>query len=134
MAGEIAKRVPNANSALAEVLKGRRYAARTSTRTLLCSENPRLAGFVCVDIRGRDLKRAVLDLQNAVDEHLEPAPCLSAGWSGQFRFLERATAKLKWVVPFTRGICVVLLHLTFRRFNEALLILATLPFALIGGF
>jgi Cu(I)/Ag(I) efflux system membrane protein CusA/SilA len=54
-------------------------------------------------------------------------------WSGQFEFLERATAKLKIAVPFTLLIIFVLLYLTFRRFDEALLIMATLPFALIGG-
>ena len=57
----------------------------------------------------------------------------SVSWSGQFEFLERATAKLKLVVPFTLLIIFVLLYLTFRRFDEALLIMATLPFALVGG-
>ena len=54
-------------------------------------------------------------------------------WSGQFEFLERATAKLQLVVPFTLLIIFVLLYLIFRRFDEALLIMATLPFALVGG-
>ena len=57
----------------------------------------------------------------------------SVSWSGQFEFLERATAKLKVVVPFTLLIIFVLLYLTFKRFDEALLIMATLPFALVGG-
>ncbi len=58
----------------------------------------------------------------------------SISWSGQFEFLERATAKLKIVVPATLLIIFVLLYLTFQRFDEALLIMATLPFALVGGF
>ncbi|MDE2403035.1 MAG: efflux RND transporter permease subunit, partial [Burkholderiales bacterium] len=57
----------------------------------------------------------------------------SVSWSGQFEFLERATAKLKVVVPFTLLIIFVLLYLTFGAFDEALLIMATLPFALVGG-
>jgi len=101
---------------------------------MLRSENARLAGFVYVDIRGRDLKSAVRDMQKAVTEQVKLTPGYSVSWSGQFEFLGRATAKLKVVVPFTLGIIFVLLYLTFRRFEEALLILSTLPFALIGGF
>jgi copper/silver efflux system protein len=101
---------------------------------MLRSENARLAGFVYVDIFGRDLKSAVLDMQRAVAEQVKLAPGYSVSWSGQFEFLERATAKLKVVVPFTLGIIFVLLYLTFKRFDEAFLIMATLPFALVGGF
>ena len=101
---------------------------------MLRSENARLAGFVYVDIRGRDLKSAVLDMQQAVASQVKLTPGYSVSWSGQFEFLERATAKLKIVVPFTLLIIFILLYLTFRRFDEALLILATLPFALVGGF
>jgi hypothetical protein len=100
---------------------------------MLRSENARLAGFVYVDIRGRDLKSAVQDMQKAVAEQVKLPPGYSVSWSGQFEFLERATAKLKVVVPFTLLIIFVLLYLTFRRFDEALLIMATLPFALVGG-
>ena len=100
---------------------------------ILRSENARLAGFVYVDIRGRDLRGAVLDMQRAVAEQVKLPPGYSISWSGQFEFLERATAKLKLVVPFTLLIIFVLLYLTFRRFDEALLIMATLPFALVGG-
>jgi Cu(I)/Ag(I) efflux system membrane protein CusA/SilA len=101
---------------------------------MLRSENARLAGFVYVDIRGRDLKSAVQDMQRAVAQQVKLAPGYSVSWSGQFEFLERATAKLKVVVPFTLGIIFVLLYLLFKRMDEALLIMATLPFALVGGF
>ena len=100
---------------------------------MLRSENARLSGWVYVDIRGRDLKSAVLDMQRVVAEKVALPAGYSVSWSGQFEFLERATAKLKVVVPFTLLIIFVLLYLTFRRFDEALLIMATLPFALIGG-
>ena len=101
---------------------------------MLKSENARLSGWVYVDIRGRDLRSAVHDMQHAVAEKVKLPPGYSISWSGQFEYLERATAKLKVVVPFTLLIIFVLLYLTFKRFDEALLIMAALPFALVGGF
>ena len=100
---------------------------------MLRSENARLSGWVYVDIRGRDLRSAVQDMQKAVAAKVTLPPGYSVSWSGQFEFLERATAKLKVVVPFTLLIIFVLLYLTFGAFDEALLIMATLPFALVGG-
>ena len=100
---------------------------------MLRSENARLSGWVYVDIRGRDLRSAVQDMQQAVAREVKLPPGYSVSWSGQFEFLERATAKLKVVVPFTLLIIFVLLYLTFKRFDEALLIMVTLPFALVGG-
>ena len=100
---------------------------------MLRSENGRLAGFVYVDVRDRDLRGAVLDMQRAVAERVALPAGYSVSWSGQFEFLERASARLKVVVPFTLLIIFVLLYMTFRRLDEALLIMATLPFALIGG-
>src|SRR6266571_1613494 len=101
---------------------------------MLKTENARLSGWVYVDIRGRDLSSAVRDMQRAVAEKVKLPAGTSISWSGQFEFLERATQKLKIVVPATLVIIFVLLYLIFRRFADALLILATLPFALVGGF
>ena len=101
---------------------------------MLRSENARLAGWVYVDIRGRDLSSVVHDMQQAVAMAVTLPAGYALSWSGQFEYLERATAKLRVVVPVTLMIIFVLLYLTFRRFDEALLIMATLPFALIGGF
>ncbi len=101
---------------------------------MLRSENARLSGWVYVDIRGRDLRGAVLDMQREVAERVKLAPGYSVSWSGQFEYLERASAKLQVVVPFTLLIIFVLLVLTFQRVDEALLIMATLPFSLVGGF
>ena len=100
---------------------------------MLKSENARLSGWVYVDIRGRDLRSAVHDMQRAVNDQVKVPPGYSVSWSGQFEFLERATAKLKVVVPFTLLIIFVLLYLTFKCFDEALLIMVTLPLALVGG-
>ena len=100
---------------------------------MLRSENARLAGYVYVDLRGRDLGSAVREMQSVVSTQVKLPPGYSISWSGQFEFLERAAARLKVVVPFTLLIIFVLLYLTFKRFGEALLIMAAVPFALIGG-
>ena len=101
---------------------------------MLKTENARLSGWVYVDIRGRDLSSAVRDMQRAVAEKVKLPAGTSISWSGQFEFLERATARLKIVVPGTLAIIFVLLYFAFRRVAEALLIMTTLPFALVGGF
>ena len=101
---------------------------------MLKSENARLSGWVYVDLRGRALSSAVRDMQRAVAQKVKLPAGYSIAWSGQFEFLERATQKLKIVVPATLLIIFVLLYLTFKRFTDALLIMATLPFALVGGF
>jgi copper/silver efflux system protein len=100
---------------------------------MLRSENARLSGWVYVDIRGRDMNSAVRDMQQAVAKELKLQPGYSVSWSGQFEYLERASAKLKIVVPATLLVIFILLYLTFKRFDEAVLIMATLPFALAGG-
>jgi len=100
---------------------------------MLKSENARLSGWVYVDIRGRDLSSAVHDMQQLVAKEVVLPAGYSVSWSGQFEYLERATAKLKVVVPMTLLIIFVLLYLTFKRIDEATLIMATLPFALAGG-
>ncbi|MYM89754.1 CusA/CzcA family heavy metal efflux RND transporter [Rugamonas sp. FT82W] len=100
---------------------------------MLKSENARLSGWVYVDIRGRDLSAAVREMQQRVAAEVALPAGYSVSWSGQFEYLERATAKLKVVVPMTLLIIFVLLYLTFKRVDEAALIMATLPFALAGG-
>jgi len=100
---------------------------------MLKSENARLSGWVYVDIRGRDLSSAVHEMQQAVAKEVMLPAGYSVSWSGQFEYMERANAKLKIVVPATLFIIFVLLYLTFKRIDEAALIMATLPFALAGG-
>jgi Cu(I)/Ag(I) efflux system membrane protein CusA/SilA len=101
---------------------------------MLKSENARLSSWVYIDLHGRDLSSAVREMQAAVSRELKLPAGYSISWSGQFEYLERATAKLKIVVPATLLIIFVLLYLTFGRFGDAFLIMATLPFALVGGF
>ena len=101
---------------------------------LLRSENARLSGWIYVDIRGRDLVSVVRDAQRAVAAGVTLPPGVSVQWSGQFEYLERAMKRLTVVVPFTIAIVFVLLYLAFRRFDEAGLLMLTLPFAVVGGF
>jgi len=100
---------------------------------MLKSENARLSNWIYVDLRGRDLKSAVEEMQQIVAANVTLPQGVTLSWSGQFEYLERATATLKIVLPFTLLIIFILLYITFQRFSDALLIMGTLPFALIGG-
>ncbi|AXK40618.1 efflux RND transporter permease subunit [Crenobacter cavernae] len=100
---------------------------------MLKSENARPSGWVYIDVRDRDLASVVADLRAAVAQQVKLEPGIGLAYSGQFEFMERANARLKLVVPATLVIIFVLLYLTFRRLDEAALIMATLPFALVGG-
>jgi copper/silver efflux system protein len=101
---------------------------------MLRSENARLSGWVYVDAHGRDLVSVVRDLQAAVARDVNLVPGYSISWSGQFEYLERAKARLAYVVPFTLLTIFVLLYLAFRRIDEALIIMLAVPFALVGGY
>ena len=101
---------------------------------MIKSENGRLSGWIYVDVRGRDLASVVNDSRERVARDVKFPPGVSVTWSGQFEYLERAAARLRIVVPATLAIIFLLLYQTFGRIDEALLILASVPFALIGGF
>ena len=100
---------------------------------MIRSENARPSDWVYVDVADRDLASVVADLRVALRDVTAAEPGASIAYSGQFEYLERAQARFKVVVPATLLIIFVLLYLTFRRIDEAALILATLPFALVGG-
>jgi Cu(I)/Ag(I) efflux system membrane protein CusA/SilA len=100
--------------------------------SMIRSENGRLSAFVYVDVRGRDLASVVGDLQRAVAGQQLPAG-VSVTYSGQFEYLERAAERLMIVGPATLAIIFLLLYATFRRFDEAVIVMASLPFALTGG-
>ena len=97
------------------------------------SENARLNGWIYIDIQDRDLGSYVKEAKQVVAEQLDLPAGYSLNWSGQYEFMERAKQKLATVVPVTLGIIVLLLYLNFRRFTEVLIILGTLPLALVGG-
>lgn len=101
---------------------------------MLRSENARLSGWVYVDVRGRDLRSAVHAMQAAVDQAVKLPPGYAVSWSGQFEYLERATERLTLVIPLTLAVIFVLLYLLFRSFADAALVMAAVPFSLVGGF
>lgn len=97
------------------------------------TENAQLVNYVYVDLHGRDLGRYVADAQRAVAAEVKMPPGYHVEWSGQFEYLQRAQAKLNVVVPVTLLLIFVLLYLNFGRLTEALIVMASVPFALVGG-
>jgi Cu(I)/Ag(I) efflux system membrane protein CusA/SilA len=100
--------------------------------TTIRTENAKLATYVYVDIRDRDLGGYIAAAKKAVAQVKMP-PGIYLVWSGQFEYLERAEARLKMVVPLTLMIIFLLLYLNFRRLTETLIVMLSLPFALVGG-
>ncbi|MET3354216.1 CusA/CzcA family heavy metal efflux RND transporter [Xanthobacter autotrophicus] len=114
---------------LGEVAKVELTRGATSIRT----ENGQLAVYVFVDIAGRDLGGYVAEAQRVVANEVKLPPGTYVSWSGQFEYLQRAEARLKIVVPVTLLIIFLLLYLNFRALTETLIVMLSLPFALVGG-
>ncbi len=117
--------IPLGQLAKVEVVKG-----APGIRT----ENALLSAYIFVDIRDRDIGSYVADARKAVNEQVSFPPGYYITWSGQFEYMERAIAKMKIVVPFTLLIIFLLLYLNFRRITETLIVMLSVPFALVGGF
>ncbi len=100
---------------------------------MIKSENARPSLWVYVDVRDRDLVGFVREAQSKVGQEVQLPAGYSVAWSGQFEYFERAAKRLAWVVPATVGIIFLLLFLVFKRVEPTLLILGTLPFALVGA-
>ncbi|MEZ5579162.1 MAG: efflux RND transporter permease subunit [Candidatus Competibacteraceae bacterium] len=105
----------------------------TDGPAMLQSENARLIGVTFVDIQGRDIGSFIAEARKAVAEQVVLPAGYSLRWSGQYEYMNRALAKLQIVTPVTLAIIFLLLYLSFGRLGEAVLIMATLPFALLGG-
>jgi Cu(I)/Ag(I) efflux system membrane protein CusA/SilA len=114
---------------LGEVAKVAPSRGPTSIRT----ENGQLAAYIYVDVRDRDIGSYVADAQAAVKAGVEFPPGAYVMWSGQYEYLERATARLKIVVPITLLVIFLLLYLNFRSLTETMIVMLSLPFALVGG-
>jgi len=97
------------------------------------TENALLSAYIYVDIRDRDIGTYVADARKAVNEQVQFPPGYYATWSGQFEAMERAVEKMKIVVPVTLLIIFLLLYLNFKRLTETLIVMLSVPFALIGG-
>ncbi len=114
---------------LGEVAKVEPARGPTSIRT----ENGQLATYIYVDIRDRDLGGYVSDAKQAVQTGIHFPSGYYVMWSGQYEYLERARARLKVVVPVTVMIIFLLLYLNFRSIADTMIVMLSLPFALIGG-
>ena len=101
---------------------------------LIKTENARLNGWIYIDIEGRDLGSYVQEARQVVADKVDLPPGYSVSWSGQYEFMLRAIERLSTVVPVTLVIIILLLYLNFRNLTEVLIIMGTLPMALIGGF
>lgn len=97
------------------------------------TENGQLVAYVYVDMHGRDLGGYVADAARAVASQVKMPPGYHVQWSGQFEYLERAEAKLRIIIPATLLVIVVLLYLNFGRITETLIVISSVPFALVGG-
>ena len=100
---------------------------------MLKSDNGQLASYVYVDVAGRDLGSVVKDLQRVIPQQIKMPAGYSLSWSGRYEYLQRATERLKIVVPAALVIIFGLTFLVFRRASEVAIIVLSLPFALIGG-
>ncbi|MEK7844335.1 MAG: efflux RND transporter permease subunit, partial [Pseudomonadota bacterium] len=97
------------------------------------TENALLSAYIFVDIRDRDIGGYIADAQQAVREQVQFPLGYYATWSGQFEYMQRATEKLKLVVPLTIFMVFVLVYLNFGRLTETLIVMLSVPFSLVGG-
>jgi Cu(I)/Ag(I) efflux system membrane protein CusA/SilA len=97
------------------------------------TENALLSAYIYVDIRDRDIGGYVADAKKAVAEQVKFPPGYYVTWSGQFEYMERAIGKMKIVIPVTLLSIFLLLYLNFRRITETLIVMLSVPFALVGG-
>ena len=97
------------------------------------SENARLNGWSLIDIKGSDIGSYVAQAQQVLGDNLQLPAGYSITWAGQYEYMQRAKAKLNYVIPLTLAIIVILLYLNFKCLSEVLIIIATLPLAMVGG-
>ncbi|MDC9530461.1 efflux RND transporter permease subunit [Pseudoalteromonas sp. Angola-7] len=97
------------------------------------SENARLNGWSLIDIEGSDIGSYVAQAQQVLGDKLQLPAGYSITWAGQYEYMQRAKAKLTYVIPLTLAIIVILLYLNFKCLSEVLIIIATLPLAMVGG-
>ncbi len=97
------------------------------------SENARLNGWTFVDLDSSDIGSYVSHAKDRVASELDLPPGYSLSWSGQYEYMERAKARLAYVIPLTLAIIIVLLYLNFRAFGQVLILISALPLALVGS-
>jgi len=98
------------------------------------TENARLNGWIYIDVNDKDIGGYVKMAKKIINEQVDLPPGYSLGWSGQYEYMQRAMARLQYVVPAAIGIIVLLLFMNFRNLISVLIIMGTLPLSLVGGF
>ncbi|PSJ17678.1 efflux RND transporter permease subunit [Nitrosomonas supralitoralis] len=97
------------------------------------TENALLSAYIFIDIRDRDIGGYIADAQQAVQKQVQFPPGYYATWSGQFEYMQRATEKLKLVIPLTILMVFLLVYLNFGRLTETLIVMLSIPFSVVGG-
>jgi Cu(I)/Ag(I) efflux system membrane protein CusA/SilA len=101
---------------------------------MIKSENARRTGWIYVDIADRDLGSYVKEAQQVVVDNIQLPAGYAIGWSGQYEYMLRAEERLKYIVPLTLVIIVLLLYFNFKNFAESLMVMGSVPLALVGAF
>jgi Cu(I)/Ag(I) efflux system membrane protein CusA/SilA len=126
---------PAAGSRLAQVPLGQVATIRTTAGPMVVrTEDAMLTAWVYVDVAGRDIGSYVDEARRVVERQVELPTGYSVVWSGQYEYMQRAAARMKLVVPATLAIIFLLLYFNFRNVAESLIVMLSLPFALVGGF
>ncbi|ALQ50702.1 efflux RND transporter permease subunit [Nitrosomonas ureae] len=97
------------------------------------TENALLSAYIFIDMRDRDIGGYIADAQQAVQAQVQFPPGYYATWSGQFEYMQRATEKLKIVIPLTVLMVFLLVYLNFGRLTETLIVMLSIPFSVVGG-
>jgi Cu(I)/Ag(I) efflux system membrane protein CusA/SilA len=107
--------------------------SQTAGPMVVRTEGAMPTAWVYVDVTGRDVGSYVAEAQKMVEGMVELPQGYSMVWSGQYEYMQRAAARLRLVVPATLGIIFLLLYLNFRSVGASLIVMLSLPFALVGG-
>ncbi len=128
------RELPIVTASGAEIPLGRITDIRVSEGpAVIRSENARLNGWIYVDIAGRDIGSYVDEARRVVADNVDLPAGYSIAWSGQYEYMQRAKARFALVGPAMLVIIMLLLFLNFRKASDVLIILGSLPFALVGG-
>src|SRR5256712_1303896 len=100
----------------------------------ISDEGGSLAGLISVSVSGRDLRGYVEEAKRVVSQRITLPPGYSLLWTGQYEHLVRAEERLKLIGPFTLAMILLLLYLNFRSLAKSLIVLLSVPFAVIGAF
>jgi Cu(I)/Ag(I) efflux system membrane protein CusA/SilA len=124
----------NSSGAVAQVPLGQVATIKqVSGPMVVRTEDALPTAWVYVDVEGRDIGGFVAEAKAMVEDEVVLPPGYSMVWSGQYEYMERAKETMKLVIPATLAIIFLLLYFNFRSVGETLIVMLSLPFALVGG-